>query len=70
MHSDLLAVRCATGHTGKTRATPVKYKQGVIMTVEQTARVCHESNKARCESLGDTSQLFKAVVSSLLALVV
>jgi len=27
------------------------------MTVEQIARVCHESNRAYCESIGDYSQL-------------
>jgi len=31
-------------------------KGGDKMNVEQIARVCHEANKAYCESIGDTSQ--------------
>lgn len=27
------------------------------MTIEQIARVCHEVNRAYCESMGDTSQV-------------
>src|SRR5687767_7990464 len=27
------------------------------MTIEQIARVCHEANRAYCESIGDFSQL-------------
>ncbi len=27
------------------------------MNVEQVARICHETNRAYCESIGDTTQL-------------
>jgi hypothetical protein len=30
---------------------------GYVMTAEQIARVCHEVNRAYCDSLGDNSQL-------------